>query len=130
MKKILLLVSLLVALVLVVGCSPAAEVEDESVTIESEDGTVEITGSGGEGWCDEGSEWKMDAVAEGSDVNAVWMIKGQVSSGEYAGLCHVEYSVESEGQEMTADYYFSEGGETGYIEMEINGEVMKTEWGG
>jgi hypothetical protein len=54
-----------------------------------------------------------------------------MTSGEYAGLCHVIMSAQgAEGEVMTADYYFSEDGESGYYEMEVNGQTFKQEWHG
>lgn len=150
MKKIYLFISLLLLIVLLVGCQKAAEkaaeeameeqikaetggeaevnIEGDSMTIETDEGTIEVKGVEGDDWCMEGTEWTFTSNAPEADANAQWIIKGLVSSGEYTGLCHVEYTIDIDGQVTTMDYYFEEDGENGYFEMEINGQKIKQEW--
>ncbi|MBU1623243.1 MAG: hypothetical protein KJ597_06735 [Nanoarchaeota archaeon] len=148
MKKMLLLFVLVLA-VFLVGCKTIVEeameqqieaesggnadvdFDDGSMHIETDEGEVDIEYSGtnnGE-WCQEGAEWKMTANTDEGATNAQWMIEGLINSGEYSGLCHVVYTAEGpEGEEARMDYYFSEDGETGYFEMNIDGQVFKQEW--
>ncbi len=149
MRKTYFLITLLLLIIFLAGCQKAAEkaaaeameeqleaetggdvevnVEDESVTIETEEGTIQATGVEGDEWCQEGTEWSFTSSAPESQANAQWIIKGLVASGEYAGLCHVEYRVEAQGKVTTIDYYFEEDGADGYFEMEMNGQKVKQE---
>jgi len=144
MKKILIICFLLTFLLLVLGCQKVAEeameaqIESETgqdaevdisegkMTIETDEGRVEIEGFDSDEWCQEGAEWNFASTTEAA--NAQWIIEGLMNSGEYSGLCHVVYT--SEGPDGTArmDYYFAEDGETGYFEMDVNGQKMKSEW--
>ena len=106
------------------------EIEDGKTTIETDDGMVEIETSGvntGE-WCEEGAEWKYAAEMETGTTNAKWTNEGMIESGKYGGLCHVVYT--SSGPEGNAEmnYYFSEDGESGYFELDVNGQKIASEW--
>ena len=134
MKKVLMVVSALTLLVFLVSCGNVAEEMTEEMAeqqIEAETGgDVEIESSGfnGDGWCEEGAQWKYAAEMEEGSTNAQWMVEGLMTSGEYEGLCHVVYIAEGPDGDARMDYYFSEDGESGYFEMNINGQTMKSEW--
>ncbi|MBU0535701.1 MAG: hypothetical protein KKE20_01955 [Nanoarchaeota archaeon] len=155
MKKVLIGSIILVLLVFLAGCQSAAEKNTEmkaEAQINAETGQdvdVDIDSSGGkmiyetddgkveietnmkdvqEGdWCPAGGEWKMTAT--GQDMTeANWKIDKLITSGEYAGLCHVIYTVQTPEKEIKMDYWFDETGENGYYEMEMNGQKVKQEW--
>lgn len=125
MKKTLL-ISLLLVVVFLIGCGTS------KTTITSEQGDVEIETSGldSDEWCQAGAEWKMTSTMDQGPASAQWIIEGLVTSGEYAGLCHVIYTADTPEGETRMDYYFSEDGESGYFEMEMNGQTIKQEWNG
>jgi len=134
MKKILMLVSVIVILLFLVGCGNVAEevVETQMEAASGGEVDVEIESSGldsGE-WCQEGAEWSYTATAPGANANAQWNIEGLVESGQYAGLCHVIYVAEGPGGNTEMNYYFSEDGKSGYFEMDVNGQIIKSEWSG
>ena len=149
MKRILFLLVLLVVIALV-GCQTAVEeamenqieaesggeaevdLDDGSVHLETDEGEVDIKYSGmdGDEWCQEGAEWQMSATTDEGNSNAQWLIEGLINSGEYSGLCHVLYTAETPDGDVQIDYYFSENGESGYFEMNVNGQVIKNEWHG
>ncbi|MBW2986281.1 hypothetical protein KY333_02835 [Candidatus Woesearchaeota archaeon] len=82
-------------------------------------------------WCKEGANWNFESTDSEIDASAQWEIKGLVSDGEYAGLCHVLYTAQTPLGETTMDYYFAENKESGYFEMKLpNGQVVKQEWTG
>ncbi|MBT6775063.1 hypothetical protein HOA91_06875 [Candidatus Woesearchaeota archaeon] len=123
MKKIILFS--LILLIFVIGCA-----EEQMEASSGEDVEVEIETSGintGE-WCEKGAEWKYAAEMETGTTNAKWTNEGMIESGKYAGLCHVIYT--STGPEGSAkmDYYFSEDGESGYFELDVNGQKIASEW--
>ncbi len=62
--------------------------------------------------------------------NAQWIIEELITTGEYSGLCHIVYTAETPEGDVQIDYYFSENGESGYFEMNVNGQVIKNEWHG
>lgn len=151
MRKVLVLVCFVMVLALVAGCAKVAEksaeqklesqIEKEtgndaevdlgkgSMEITTDDGKVEVTGVDDEkSWCQEGAEWKFTSSNPGEQANAKWTIKGLVLSGEYAGLCHVEYTIVSEGQTSKIDYYFAQDGKSGFLEMNAGGQKVKQEW--
>ena len=106
------------------------DIEEGKTTIETDEGKVEVeysNGNTGE-WCEAGAEWKYAAEMETGTTNAKWTNEGIVESGKYVGLCHVVYT--STGPEGSAEmnYYFSEDGESGYFEMDVNGQKIASEW--
>jgi len=143
MKKIIILS--LILLLFIVGCAEEiveeqmesslgenveVDIEEGKTTIETEDLKVEIETTGvntGE-WCEAGAEWKYATKMEIGTTNAKWTNEGMVESGKYDGLCHVVYT--SEGPTGTAEmnYYFSENGESGFFEMDVNGQKITSEW--
>jgi hypothetical protein len=143
MKKIILFS--LILLLFIVGCAEEiveeqietssgeeveVEIESGQTTVETEDVKVEIETTGvntGE-WCEAGAEWKYATKMETGTTNAKWTNEGMIDSGKYDGLCHVIYT--STGPEGNAElnYYFSEDGESGYFEMDVNGQKIASEW--
>ncbi len=112
------------------GKEADVDLNKEKVTIETDEGKVEIEGStaNSDEWCQTGSEWKMTATGENAG-NAQWLIEGLMKEGEFKGLCHVIYTADNaDGTKAKMDYYFSEDGETGYFEMDVNGQKIKSEW--
>ncbi|MBD3319399.1 hypothetical protein GF342_05840 [Candidatus Woesearchaeota archaeon] len=108
MKKILALLVLAVALY---GCSgPTGGVVANS------------------DWCDPGKEWSWSGSSPDGNVDAQWIMQGIQTSGKYAGLCHVEYTVEGPDGNAVVDYYFNEEGDDGYMVMTMNGEEFAQEW--
>jgi uncharacterized protein YceK len=123
MKK-LILVSLLVVSIFLIGCGT------NQTTIIADQGDVQIEASGfdSDNWCQAGAEWKMTGDFDEGETNAQWNIEGLMTSGEFEGLCHVIYTTQTPEGETQMDYYFSEDGETGYFEMDINGQKFTQEW--
>ncbi len=132
MKKILFVLSSIAILLFLFGCQKAAEeVIEPRIEAESNgevDVEIESSGPTINEWCEKGAQWKMSATTENGDTNAKWNIEGLETSGEYAGLCHVVYTVTSADGNMNLDYYFEEGGENGYMLIEANGQKFKQEW--
>lgn len=123
MKKGLILVSLLVAIIFIVGCSNGAETTEQ--TVETEDGDVKIeTTTTGDDWCSPGSNWQTTST----DGSASWVVDELVTSGKYAGYCHVIYTSNADGEEVRMDYWFDESGDNGYVEMEVNGQTIVQEY--
>ncbi|GBE56990.1 hypothetical protein BMS3Bbin16_01205 [archaeon BMS3Bbin16] len=103
--------------------------------IETEDGeqTVVITGSmmgNTDDWCPEGGNWDMKSTGVGGTATANMKIDKLVTTGKYAGLCHVVYTTKSPEGEMQIDYWFDESGKHGFYEMDINGQKISQEWTG
>ena len=123
MKRIILLLLILAVLV---GC------QSKTVEYSTDDGNVKIeaTGVDSDEWCQTGAQWKMSGSFDEGNTNAQWVIKGLMTSGQFAGLCHVEYKAVTPEGTTTMDYYFSEDGESGYVEMDINGQKFTQEWNG
>ena len=139
----------LVVSLLVIGCSEVAEKSTEAqikeeigkdvdveatkdkIDVKSDKGKVEVTGNNldNNDWCKEGAEWKMQATTKEGDTNAKWLIKELVTSGEFAGLCHVDYTINGPDNTVTkVEYYFSKDGEKGYMMIDANGQKFKQEW--
>ena len=118
------LISLAAVVILLSGCGA------KTGTTAAGNGVVtsNVGEEGLKNWCQEGAEWKY--TAEEGPENAEWTIKGLMTSGEYAGLCHVEYIVTSEQGTSKMDYYFNEDGTSGYFEMDVGGNKIKQEWHG
>jgi hypothetical protein len=116
MKKAVWTVCILTAVMLAAGCQQQAA---------ESGGTYEVTVQNGNEWCQAGSSWA--STGHGASSNMV--IKGIVSSGKYAGHCHVKYDVSTGEGNANIDYYFKEDG-SGYQVMDINGQHMETEWSG
>lgn len=121
---------LAVLVLLTVACQPTIVSKESPAAPESKEVKTESTvaSSGLDGWCKAGADWKMAASSEEGKTNVKWIIKGLISSGEYRGLCHVEYTAESPQGSAKIDYYFAKDGESGYMVMDINGQKLKQEW--
>jgi hypothetical protein len=150
MKKSSVWVALLLMLGLLVGCATQvaekateAQIEAQTggnadvdinsgkMTVETDDAkvTVETNAKEMKGWCDAGTQWKYAATTDQGNANAQWKVVGLMDSGEYKGLCHVVYEgTGPNGEKSTMDYYFTEDGESGYFEMNVNGQKFKQEW--
>lgn len=152
MKKIVLISILLMAFFLV-GCAETAtekameaKIESESggeaevdIDMDSDGGTMKVTTDEGEveieasgmdsdEWCKTGAQWKFSSTTQ--QQTGEWKIEGLIGSGDYKGLCHVVYTAQGAQGVARMDYYFSQDGETGYFEMEANGQKIKSEWHG
>jgi len=138
MKKIILAAALLMA---ITACSngitgQAVNNPDDStpktdgkpdMVVQNDEGVM-TANKGSGGWCDEGADWSWMAPGEGS---AQWEVKGIVSTGEYAGLCHIEYKMQSSEGETRMDYYINENQDKGYYEMTLpDGQTIKQQWTG
>lgn len=147
MKNIYFIAILTIAVIVLAGCGEKIVYKDDDTTIKvdnsdrtvtstvnTDDGeqttTVTTTKTGADEWCPEGGEWAMTSTGAQGDMNAEWKIDKLVSSGKYAGLCHVIYTVEGPDGDVSMDYYFSEDGESGYFLMDINGQKIEQEWTG
>jgi hypothetical protein len=123
----------------------AVEGKDTRVKIEGDEGeiivqeieptmeaaAIEKTVDLGDDWCKEGAAWSFKSTAPDMAASGEWIIKGLMTSGEYSGLCHVEYRMQTAEGETTMDYYFAEDGESGYFEMKMpDGSAIKQEWTG
>jgi len=124
----LVLISLTLLLALSAGCVSSTTSDGEyHATITGEDGTVEITGTPGEGdWCKAGTQWSMTKTGEEAGAMSM-VVVGLVDSGKYAGYCHVKYDVQTNDTNANVDYYFDEEG-SGYQVMVVNGETYEYEW--
>ena len=125
MKKEII-ISLIAVLVLLSGCEDKGE-----TTIKTDEGDVEVETSGLDtgDWCPEGGSWKYAANVEGADSSGEWKVIGLENSGKYAGLCHVTYNVDAGSQgQIEMEYWFTEDGESGYVEMDFNGQKITQEW--
>lgn len=102
------------------------------MNIETDNGSVEINTNMKDvkegDWCPEGGEWTMAASGTQGDTSAEWNIDRIMTSGEFAGLCHVVFTTQGPNGEMNVDYYFNENGESGYMVMNQNGQTIKQEW--
>lgn len=98
--------------------------------IETDEGKVEVTtvSTGAASWCPAGGEWKYSADVEQGSVKGQWEVIGLETSGQYKGLCHVKYKVESNQGMADIEYWFREGGESGYMQMDVNGQKITQEW--
>lgn len=125
MKTNLVLMSVLVVLLLLAGCQKA-----NTQTIATDGGEIKVTGEAKNtnAWCQAGSEWKTTSTGEGAGT-AKMVIEGIVSSGKYAGYCHVTYDVSTESGSANVDYYFKEDG-SGYQVMNVNGQKFESQWTG
>jgi len=93
MKKIILTL-LLISALLLVGCRSAVEANMEQQIEEGSDlenVDIETTGFDSGEWCQAGSEWKFSGTNPEGDSSAKWTIEEKITSGKYAGLCHVVY---------------------------------------
>lgn len=110
----------------------APETENEEIQIETNVPNTDIeTVEAGNDWCKKGTNWNFKSSAPDMDASGEWIVKGLMTSGDYKGLCHVEYKMQTPEGETTMDYYFAENGESGYFEMKMpNGQVVKQEWTG
>ena len=62
-------------------------------------------------------------------TNGEWRVIGLGTSGKYSGLCHVKYTATTaDGETVGMDYWFTEDGESGIIEMEVMGQTITQEW--
>jgi len=121
MKRILAIFLVL----FLMGCAGPAYKQ----TIETDEGKVTIEGTAGsDEWCQAGANWQWTGSAPEGDSTATWKIEELMTSGKYDGLCHVVYMADTPDGKTTVNYYFSEDGETGYMEMEINGQTFTQEW--
>lgn len=117
MKSYLIILAMLA--IFLVGCGGPA-VSEGAYTLTNEDGsetTIDYNLGESDSWCAKGAEWSSShAALDSSSVNAEWMVEG-FASGDYEGLCHVIYTVESEEGTTTMDYYFNEDATVGYVEI-------------
>ena len=115
MKKILLLLGILL---LVAGCQSGTE---SGETVVMDDGETKVTTTAGDTdeWCQEGATWS----ATNAEASANMVIIGLVSSGDYAGYCHVKYDVDSADTQANVDLYFKEDG-SGYQVINVNGQTF------
>ena len=114
MKKLAFVLVVLVALL--VGCGQKTVYKETT----EEGSEVEVTGTAGTGeWCPEGGDWTATwtATEEAGAGTATWKVDKLMTSGKYAGLCHVIYTATTEQGTTTMDYYFSEDGNSGYYEI-------------
>lgn len=126
MNKIVLFVLISMVVVAVSGCTG----DKTETEIKTDKGTVKITGTAGESsdWCHEGGDWEMTSTGMEGDMSATWKIDKLETSGKYAGLCHVIYTVTSPEGDTRMDYWLDESGENGYIEIEMGGQKITQEW--
>ncbi|MBW3003162.1 hypothetical protein KY328_04620 [Candidatus Woesearchaeota archaeon] len=142
--KTLILVLAIISVLLIAGCGEKTVYKDKDSTVVVDKGdktvtstvttdegtqTTTVTGTEGEdSWCPEGGEWTMASTGDQGAMNAEWRVDKLITSGKYAGLCHVLYTAEGPDGEMSMDYYFSEDGESGYFVMDVNGQKIESEW--
>jgi hypothetical protein len=107
MKKILIMF-VLIALVLMIGCK---QKEPEPIVV-------------GE-WCAEGSTWN----SSGEGVSATMVVQGIEAFGKYSGFCHATYDIETPEGKAKIDIYYDQAG-NGYQVVESNGQIIESEWSG
>jgi len=154
MKKILA-ISLILLVILLAGCQQTTKKQEKGQVVQvsksqikfniedaptTEGKEIEIetnvpetieTVEVGNDWCKEGTNWNFKSSSPDMDASGEWIIKGLMTTGDYKGLCHVEYTMQTPEGETKMDYYFAEDGESGYFEMKMpNGQVIKQEWTG
>ena len=123
MKRLIVLFIVL----LLVGCGGG---KTATRTVTEEGQTTTMTGTeGADSWCPEGGNWQFTSSGVEGQSQGEWKVDKLMTSGKYAGLCHVIFTAEGpEGDMMMMDYYFSEDGESGYFLMEMNGQTFEQEW--
>lgn len=95
--------------------------EDATITIESAEPGTEEEGP----WCVPGADWQLTAETGEGVAEASWKVVEVVSSGEFAGLCHVLYtSVDEDGEKLEVDYYFNEDGNVVRMQARIDGQQV------
>lgn len=117
------MILVMILLVVIGGCSNSGEVkvdEDDSLNVNV---ASENDAGSDDDWCNEGS------VVDVSDSSGAYRFEvlGIVESGEYEGMCHSRYVVDSEGDSGVMDYYVDEDG-NGFQVMTMNGETTKIQW--
>lgn len=133
MKRMIAMICMIVIAFAAVGCT-SVDVNDgnvdvkagaSEVSVKDGDANVEIknTASSEEDWCPAGTT--VNTNTPQGTVKSV--IEGEVSSGKYAGYCHMTASVDSGTDSMEIDYYYKEDG-SGYQVMEVNGQKIETSW--
>jgi len=124
MKRILFVV-LVLALVFLAACE-----QKNTTTLQTEQGNVVISeeSQGAKGWCPAGGQWKYAANVEQGAATGEWKVLGLETSGKYAGLCHVKYTLKQGAQTIDMEYWFTEDGESGYVQMDVNGQKITQEW--
>jgi len=95
------------------------ELDDDTYTITSEtdEGTVTITGSEGSGdWCDEDLFMNVEGMnTETGELSYTVEFEGIVESGEYEGLCKGKVIMDTEEGTLDYTYWFDEDEEHGHV---------------
>jgi hypothetical protein len=132
------IVCLILVLAALVGCTttvttPGANVQTTGAktTVQTSDANVQITtnSQGANDWCPAGGDWSAQATTTQGMASATWKVDKLMTSGKYAGMCHVIYTVKSaQGQDVNMEYYFNKDGKSGYVLTNVNGQSYATEW--
>jgi hypothetical protein len=129
MKKTILIGILLLVLT---ACSTSVpKVTDTNVEVTTNDAetNLEIADNtataqiGESSWCSVGTTIKSNTV----DANANLEVIGIETSGQYAGYCHSNYKINSNGYDLNMDYYLNQEG-NGYVVTNMNGQISTTEY--
>lgn len=128
---------ILIILILMVGCQKqtfetGADVDNQHTEInikdESMDGKIEVDVIESDSWCKAGSQWKFAGATDQGAQTGSWKILELVKTGKYAGLCHIIWEAQNIEGSTKMEYYFSENGENGYYEIDVNGQKIAQEW--
>lgn len=126
MKKVFLILSIIIAAAFIAGCEESKPATT-TTTVSTSEGEVDVevssTADSKDDWCSAGSTMKTNGPQ--GDVEVV--IEGIVTSGKYAGYCHMTQNVQTGTDSMTGDYYYNEDG-AGYQVINVNGQKIETEW--
>ena len=127
MKKLLLIISITI-LLLLVGCGSKETFNPDSSGSDIVKKTVSGKSSGD--WCPSGDEWNFKGTFPGptEGTDSTWKIDKIMTSGKYAGLCHVFYSGNVEGNKISIDFYFTEDN-TGFWEIDVQGQKIVQPFG-
>lgn len=135
MKKIIAMILIFVFGIMLTACNNSKTTSSDGVTVKQTGvNTAEITADGQDGkvevntmnegdWCPVGTTSKTTT----SDGTATLIIKEKISSGKYAGYCHMVQEADTAVGGMTADYYYKKDGK-GYMVMDVAGQHIEREW--
>ncbi len=76
-------------------------------------------------WCPQGGEWNFNSSVQNKNQ---WKIDKLITSGKYAGLCHVLFTLINSNGTFPTEYYFYENGELAYLIVEVKGQKIEKKY--
>jgi hypothetical protein len=123
LQAIIQAISIVILLLLLNGCRQTTVVQPSS---EQVDDLSKVKGSEFDDWCRAKSNWGYSSTEEDLDIR--WVVKGFVESGEYTGLCHVEYTQKAGEETWKTNYYLDKEGTLKHMEfVDENGQKVRQE---